>query len=178
MIKHFSKSFPSYIFWLAYSFIIGGMIISGPILAPLAFNTIPLSVSPEIAEYAHSYASTLFTLFFVSYFPLVAGVFLMISILEQFYIHTYWKQHRLLAFLCEIILLAGNVIWLWLALMLVPEMEHLVMNAQSWNDILVREAFSKLHDQSQGLAEIGLILTLILPWFSKLSGIGITPTLK
>jgi len=97
----------------------------------------------------------------------------MISVLEQFYIHTYWKQHRLLAFLCEIILLA-----LWLALMLVPEMEHLVMNAQSWNDILVREAFSKLHDQSQGLAEIGLILTLILPWFSKLSGIGITPTLK
>jgi len=97
------------------------MLISGPVLAPLAFKVMPLTVSPEIAQYAHSYASTLFTLFFVRYFPLVAGVFLLISVLEQFYIRNYWKQHIILALLCEIILFAGNAIWLWLALKMVPE---------------------------------------------------------
>ena len=58
------------------------MLISGHILAPLAFKVMPITVSPEILQYAHSYASTLFTLFFVSYFPLVAGAFLLISVLE------------------------------------------------------------------------------------------------
>ena len=112
-----------YIFWLTWSIIVGGMLIAGPVLAPLAFKIMPLTVSPEIAQYAHSYASTLFTLFFVSYFPLVAGAFLLISLLEQFYIRAYWKQNRILAILCEFILLAGNAIWLWLALTLAPEME-------------------------------------------------------
>ena len=165
-----------YIFWLSWSIIVGGMLIAGPVLAPLAFKIMPLTVSPEIAQYAHSYASTLFTLFFVSYFPLVAGAFLLISLLEQFYIRAYWKQNRILVILCEFILLAGNAIWLWLALTLAPEMESMVLNVETWNSIAVREAFTSLHIQSQTLAEIGLSLTLVLPWLSKISGMGLAKT--
>ena len=152
------------------------MIISGPLLAPLAFKVMPVTVSPEIAQYAHSYASTLFTLFFVSYFPLVAGAFLLISLLEQIYLRNYWKEHNILVILCEIILLAGNAVWLWLALKLVPEMEGMVLNVETWNSIAVREAFTNLHIQCQTLAEIGLSLTLVLPWLSKISGIGLAKT--
>ena len=165
-----------YIFWFSWSIIVGGMIISGPLLAPLAFKVMPVTVSPEIAQYAHSYASTLFTLFFVSYFPLVAGAFLLISLLEQIYLRKYWKEHNILVILCEIILLAGNAVWLWLALKLVPEMEGMVLNVETWNSITVRETFTSLHIQSQTLAEIGLSLTLVLPWLSKISGIGLAKT--
>ena len=136
----------------------------------------PVTVSPEIAQYAHSYASTLFTLFFVSYFPLVAGAFLLISLLEQIYLRNYWKEHNILVILCEIILLAGNAVWLWLALKLVPEMEGMVLNVETWNSITVRETFTSLHIQCQTLAEIGLSLTLVLPWLSKISGIGLAKT--
>ena len=51
------------------------MIICGPLLAPLAFSKMPVTVSSEISQYAHSYAETLFTLFFVQYFPIVAVAF-------------------------------------------------------------------------------------------------------
>ena len=136
----------------------------------------PVIVSPEIAQYAHSYASMLFTLFFVSYFPIVAGAFLLISLLEQFYLRNYWKEHNILVILCEIILLAGNAVWLWLTLKLVPEMEGMVLNVENWNSIAVREAFTSLHIQCQTLAEIGLSLTLVLPWLSKISGIGLAKT--
>ncbi|HIA57046.1 MAG TPA: hypothetical protein EYN97_06460 [Candidatus Lambdaproteobacteria bacterium] len=172
------KSLQIYFFWLAWSTIIGGMLISGPILAPLAFTTMPLTVSPEIAQYAYSYAGTLFTLFFIQYFPIVAGAFLLITILEQFYIRKYWHQHRIIVILCEIILLSGNVIWLWLALKLVPEMESMVLNTKTWNEISVREAFSSLHVQSQTLAKIGLGLTLVLPWLTHISGMGLVATSK
>ena len=104
----------------------------------------PIIVSPVIAQYAHSYASMLFTLFFVSYFPIVAGAFLLISLLEQFYLRNYWKEHNILVILCEIILLAGNSIWLWLALKLVPKMGSMVLNVETWNSIAVREAFTRL----------------------------------
>ena len=60
-------SIPSYIFWLTWIIITGGIII-GPVLAPIAFTTMPVTVSPEIALYAYSYAGTLFTLFFIQYF--------------------------------------------------------------------------------------------------------------
>ena len=146
------------------------MLISGPILAPLAFTTMPLTVSPE--------AGTLFTLFFIQYFPIVAGAFLLITILEQFYIRKYWHQHRIIVILCEIILLSGNVIWLWLALKLVPEMESMVLITKTWNEISVREAFSSLHVQSQTLAKIGLSLTLVLPWLTHISGMGLVTTSK
>jgi dolichyl-phosphate-mannose--protein O-mannosyl transferase len=152
------------------------MLISGPLLAPLAFKVMPVIVSPEIAQYAHSYASMLFTLFFVSYLPIVAGAFLLISLLEQFYLRNYWKEHNILVILFEIMLLAGNAIWLWLALKLVPEMEGMVLNVETWNSIAVREAFTSLHIQCQTLAEIGLSLTLVLPWLSKISGIGLAKT--
>jgi hypothetical protein len=166
----------TYVFWLCWSSIIGGMLISGPILAPLAFKIMPVTVSPEISQYAHSYASTLVTLFFVSYFPLVAGAFLLISVLEQFYIRNFWKQHITLAILYEFILLAGNVIWLWVALKLVPEMESMVLNVETWNSIAVRESFTSLHLKSQALAEIGLSLTLVLPWLSQVSRMGLPKT--
>jgi len=89
------KSIQSYIFWLTWSIITGGLIISGPVLAPIAFTTMPVTVSPEIAQYAYSYAGTLFTLFFIQYFPIVAGAFLLITILEQYYIFKRWKEHRI-----------------------------------------------------------------------------------
>ena len=51
------------------------IIISGSVLATITFTTMPVTVSPEIAQYAYSYAGTLFTLFFIQYFPIVAGPF-------------------------------------------------------------------------------------------------------
>ena len=51
------------------------IIISGSVLATITFTTLPVTVSPEIAQYAYSYAGTLFTLFFIQYFPIVAGPF-------------------------------------------------------------------------------------------------------
>ena len=77
------KSIPSYIFRLTRKKITRGMIINGPVLAPIAFTTMPVTVSPEIAQYAYSYAGTLFTLFFIQYFPIVAGTFLLITIMEH-----------------------------------------------------------------------------------------------
>jgi hypothetical protein len=89
--------------------------------------------------------------------------------LEQFYIFKRWKEHRINVILCEIILLSGNMIWMWLAFKLAPQMESMVMNLESWNDISVRESFSGLHSQSQSLAEIGLLITMILPWLTRIS---------
>ena len=134
----------------------------------------PISLSVEIAQHAHSFASTLFTLFFVKYFPIVAGAYLLISLLEQFYIISNWKKHTYLSLLHEIILLSGNIIWLWLALLIVPEMKEMVLNVNSWNELSSREAFSTLHNQSQTLAKIGLGLTMVLPWLSQISGMGLT----
>ena len=170
-MKQYIKTFHNYLFWLAWSIITGGMIISGPILAPLAFTKMPVTVSPEIAQYAHSYAETLFTLFFVRYFPIVAGAFLLITVSEQFYIVQQWKRHRIIAIFCEIMLLVGNFIWIWLALQIVPEMESMVMNVETWNDLSVRESFSILHEQSQTLSKIGLVITMILPFLTGNSAI-------
>ena len=102
-------------------------------MTPIAFTSMPVTVSPEIAQYAYSYAGTLFTLFFIQYFPIVAGAFLLITILEQFYIFKRWKEHRINVILCEIMLLSVKMIWMW--------MESMVMNVESWKDISVRESF-------------------------------------
>ena len=66
-------------------------------------------------------------------------------------------------------LLPGIMIWMWLTFKLAPQMESMVMNVESWNDISVRESFSDLHLQSQSLAEIGLLITIILPWLTRIS---------
>ena len=138
-------------------------------MAPIAFTTMPVTVFPEIAQYAYSYAGTLFTLFFLQYFPIVAGAFLLIAILEHFYIFKRWKEHRINVILCEIKLLSGNMIWMCLAFKLAPQMESMVMSVESWNDISARESFSGLHSQSQSLPEIGLLITMILPWLTRIS---------
>jgi len=117
------------------------MTISGPLLAPLAFTKMTVPVSFEISQYAHSYAETLFTLFFVQYFPIVACAFLLITVSEQLYIRQQWKRDRVLVILCDIILLAGNLIWIWLVFQIVTEMESMVMKVEKWNDISVRESF-------------------------------------
>ena len=97
------------------------MIISGPLLAPLAFAKMPVTVSPEIAQYAHSFAETLFTLFFAQYFPIVAGAFLLITVSEQFCIRQQWKRYRIVVILCKIILLVDILIWIWLAFQIVAQ---------------------------------------------------------
>ena len=94
-----------------------------------------------IVQYAYSYTGTLFNLFFIQYFAIVAGAFLLITILEQFYIFKRWKEHRINDILCEIMLLSGKMIWMWLAFKLAPQMESMVMNVESWNDISIRESF-------------------------------------
>ena len=43
-MKKINKSIQSYIFWLALSIITGGIIIIVPILAPIAFTTMPVTV--------------------------------------------------------------------------------------------------------------------------------------
>ena len=40
--------------------------------------------------------------------------------------------------MCEIRLLSGNMIWMWLAFKLDPQMESMVMNVESWSDFSVR----------------------------------------
>ena len=84
---------------------------------------------------------------FIQYFPIVAGAFLLITIMEHFYIFKRWKEHCINVILCEIMLLSGNMIWMWLAFKLAPQMESMVMNLESWNDISVRESFSGMHSQ-------------------------------
>ena len=148
-MKKVIKLIQSYIFWFSWSIITGGIIIIGPILAPIAFTTMPVIVSPEIAQYAYSYAGTLFTLFFIQYFPIVAGAFLLITIFEHFFIFNRWKEHRINVILCEIMFLSGNMIWMWLAFKLAPQIESMVMNLESCIDISVRESFSGLHSQIQ-----------------------------
>ena len=106
------------------------IIISGSVLATITFTTMPVTVSPEIAQYAYSYAVTLFTIFFIQFYPIVALVFLLIAILEYFYIFKRWKKHRFNVILCEIMLLSGNMIWIWLAFKLAPQMESMVMNLE------------------------------------------------
>ena len=108
-----------------------------------------------------------------NYFPIVAGVFLLITVSEQFYIRQQWKRDRIVVILCEIMLLASDLIWIWLALQIVPEMESMVMNVKTWNDVSVRESFSILHEQSQTLSEIGLVTTMILPLLTRISAIGL-----
>ncbi len=61
------------------------------------------------------------------------------------------------------------MIWMWLAFKIDPQMESMVMNVESWNDISIRESYSGFHSQSQSLTEIGLMKTMILPWLTKIS---------
>ena len=58
---------------------------------------------------------------------------------------------------------------MWLAFKQDPQMESMVMNVESWNDFSVRESFSVFHSQCQSLAEIGLLVTMILPWLTRIS---------
>ena len=81
-------------------------------MAHIAFTSIPVTVTPENAQYAYSYAGILFTLFFI-------------QILEHFYIFKRWKEHRINVIQCEIILLSGNMIWMCLAFKLAPQMESM-----------------------------------------------------
>ena len=60
------NTFQNYIFWLSWSIITGGMLISGPLLAPLAFSKMPATVSTEIAQYSHSPMRKLYLLFSLS----------------------------------------------------------------------------------------------------------------
>ena len=57
---------------------------------------------------------------------------------------------------------------MWLAFKLAPQMESMVMSVELWNDISARESFSGLHSQSKSLAEIGLLITMILPWLTRI----------
>ena len=98
---------------------------------------------------------------------------MLITVSDQFYIRQQWLWDCIVVILCEIMLLAGNIIWIWLALQIVPEMESMVMNIETWNDISVRESFSILHEQSQTLSEIGLVITMILPLLTRISAIGL-----
>ena len=102
-------------------------------------------------------------------FSIVTGAFLLITILEHIYIFKRWKEHLVNVILCEISLLSGNMILMWLAFKQDPQMESMVMNVESWNDFSVRESFSGLHSQCQSLAEIGLLVTMILPWLTRIS---------
>ena len=61
------------------------------------------------------------------------------------------------------------MIWMCLAFKLAPQMESMVMSVESWKDISARESFSGLHSQSKSLAEIGLLITMILPWLTRIS---------
>ena len=61
------------------------------------------------------------------------------------------------------------MIWMCLAFKLAPQMESMVMSVESGNDISARESFSSLHSQSKSLAEIGLLITMILPWLTRIS---------
>ena len=97
---------------------------------------------------------------------------LLITVLEQFYIRQQWKRYRIVAILCEIMLLSGNIIWIWLALQIVPEMETMVINVETWNDISVSESFSILHERSQTLSEIGLVITMVFFLLARISTIG------
>ena len=47
------------------------------------------------------------------------------------------------------------------------------MNIEIWNDIAIRESFSILHEQSQTLSEIGLVITMILHLLTRISAIGL-----
>ena len=68
-------------------------------------------------------------------------------------------------------ILTANIIWIWLALQIVHEMQSMVMNTETWNDISVRESFPILHEQSQTLSEIGLVITMVLHLLSRISAI-------
>jgi len=93
----------------------------------------------------------------------------MIAILEHFSIFKRLKEHRINVILCEIMLLSGNMIWMCLAFKIAPQMEIMVMSVESWNNISARESFSGMHSQSKSLAEIGLLITMILPWLTRIS---------
>ena len=124
------KSIPSYIFWLAWSIITGGIIIIGIILAPITFTTMPVTVSPEIAQICLFLCRNSIYPIFYPIFSNSSRAFLLITILEHFYIFKRWKKHRINVILCEIMLLSGNMIWIWLAFKLAPQMESMVMNLE------------------------------------------------
>ena len=58
---------------------------------------------------------------------------------------------------------------MWLVFILTPKMESMVIHVESWNDISVRESFLGLQTQSQSLAEIGLLISMILTWLTRIS---------
>ena len=168
----------TYIYWICWSVIVGGMLLAGPLLAPLAFKIMPLAVTQDIAPHAHAYASILFTLFFVEYFPIVAILFLVMSFLDQWKVSLDFQNMPRITLFREVLIVCGNFLWIWIAMDMVPEMESMVMDQEKWNQIEVREAFASLHTKSQRFSELGLVITMLLPFFSTRSGMKFGNTFK
>lgn len=159
-----------FIYWSAWSFIVGGMIIAGIILAPIGFYQLPLIVPDEISSHAYEYASILFTKFFSVYFTLCAYSFILITLLEQWRINNEWHIRRNTVIAKEVMIIAGNILWLYLMIILVPVMQEMVMNPEKWSDHQVRAQFQQMHEHSRWISQSALIITLFLPWLSRSSG--------
>jgi hypothetical protein len=159
------KSILSFGFWLSWSLIVGGILIIGVLLAPLAFQTLPTLV-PDAGQ-ALQFSGTLFTLFFNQYLPVCSLAFLFITIVEHLSIREDWKILNQTKIIRGIILLIGNGIWIYLALWLIPEMVEMVLDSAKWNTSETRVAFKVLHERSMVMMQGGWFLTLLLPFFAK-----------
>lgn len=166
-----ARSFLVYLFWLGWSVIVGGMLTTGAILAPLAFYQLPLLLpQPELA---HQYSSFLFTLFFSRFLPFCAIIFLTLTVLEHLAWKEEWKNHRRQTLLREFVLIAGNGIWIYLAFSLAPEMRDMVTHSAEWVESATRVRFQTLHQWSRVLSQAGLVATLLLPPIARYSGVRI-----
>jgi len=161
----------SFVFWLCWSFIVGGILITGPLLAPLAFHTLPV-LMPDAP--VHEFASLLFTLFFSRFLPGCALVFMLMTLLEGSGMVQHWKSYPKRAGIAALMLLVGNLLWIYGGFVVVPEMKSMSLDPELWAQASVRESFGQLHLLSDRLTKAGFAVTLIFPWFASVSRL-ITP---
>ena len=155
-----------FLYWLCWAFLIGGMLISGPLLAPLAFHQVPILVSPDDAAHSRTIISTLFTLFFSTFFPLCSISFLLMSLADVYQSERAFLLSKL-GWVLIFLLLSGNLIWGYLGWVIAPEMKEIVFNPSNWQDSSQRVVFHDYHQLSRRLSEIGLGITLLLPWLNR-----------
>ena len=155
----------TYLYWLSWSVIVGGLVVVS-LLAPLAFFTLPPLTTDSVQAVAFS--GKLLTLLFGRYLPVCAVAFGIITLLELRYVQYDWHSEKKVRFALQtLIFLMANGVWIYLAFYLVPAMQPYVMSPEYQGGLTgeVKALFQQQHKISTRLTYLGLVFTLCVPYF-------------
>ncbi len=155
----------SYLYWFGWAVIVGGLLLI-TLLAPLAFFTLPPLTSDSTQAVAFS--GKLITLLLGRFIPICALAFWFLTILELRHTKHDWQfQSKIRFFLQAFLFLITNLLWGYLAFLLIPEMQEVIMNQTDSAGLsgTTKAVFRQQHQWGSRLIFLCLAITFFVPYF-------------